>query len=1113
MTDALSDETPMDVDEETFVFPAAWRKFVLPRRGGSPGPVLATDAAGGEELMRAAKASIEAYTHPANDPELIAAATGYLADPTTGSATGAGVVAGLVAAHIGRNERERLPTVADAWVASRGVVFAAEAVVQLAGVQFDSTWTGGRRIDPRVLRHPGGGWTYFPHWEAVAGRVRAMLAVASEDEYATAIAALEGLRSQSPECRVATSFLLPTQRAWVDADCAELTRIGDQYLWKVLWCSASSGEQLGLLGPAVNPWWMAGDTTGLATATDGVGPAVAPHLLPALDSAHVDADRQRRILAAIARFPTDEAFASLIARLDRKYVTPAALEAARRFPRRALRLLAADGTRAAADLLRAHVLAHRELATAQLAGLAPTERARVEAILTESAPVPEAPARSLPPVLVTPPWTVKRKAAKPIVVDGLEFTGEPVIAWALGEQERWATPDLSPRWWRLNDSIETALEQYRAGTLRQDRQVSLMFTGPDELVASLLPDWRPGQLWGADLLLAPLIARHGLAALPVSLDLAGKVPTANSKLLLPYASVEVVAHMASLLGRLKSLRGLAMSWLERHWAYAARALVPAALGKAGPARRAAEEALRLVAVRHRDGVLAAADGYGQPARAGVEALLNVDPLRLLPARVPALPSWAEPGLLPRILLKDRSAALGDRATRHLCTMLAISKPGDVYAGVPLVRDLCDRHSLAEFGWALFNQWQLVGAPAKEGWPLQALRWLGDDETVRRLSPVIRAWPGTGGHAKALVGLDILTEIGSDLALMHLHSIARKVKFKALRDRAEQKVAEVAAGLGLTAEQLADRLVPDFGLDANGSLTLDYGPRRFIVGFDEQLKPYVADESGARRKALPKPGAHDDRQLAPAAYQRFSGLKKDVRAVAADQIRRLEAAMVAQRRWAAADFRDYFVAHPLLWHIVRRLLWTATVGDGEPVAFRVAEDRTFADLADDGYELPADATVGLAHPVLLGERVAAWSEVFADYAILQPFPQLGRPVYELTDDERAATGLGRFTGLKVATTTLLGLERRGWLRGEPQDAGVQAWMWRPTPAGRAVVVDLDPGIPIGAPDMLPDQMIHSIWVNGRPRGDWLPRNPSHRFGELDPITASETLRDLTEVLVR
>ncbi len=145
--------------------------------------------------------------------------------------------------------------------------------------------------------------------------------------------------------------------------------------------------------------------------------------------------------------------------------------------------------------------------------------------------------------------------------------------------------------------------------------------------------------------------------------------------------------------------------------------------------------------------------------------------------------------------------------------------------------------------------------------------------MRNLAPLIRAWPGEGGHTRAVAGLEILSTIGSDVALMHLHGIAQKVKFKGLKDRANEKMAEVAAALELRPEQLADRLLPDFGLDDTGSLTLDYGPRRFVVGFDEQLKPFVADAEGKRLKALPKPGAKDDAERAPEAYRRFSGLKR------------------------------------------------------------------------------------------------------------------------------------------------------------------------------------------------------------------------------------------------
>src|SRR5262249_36878220 len=42
-----------------------------------------------------------------------------------------------------------------------------------------------------------------------------------------------------------------------------------------------------------------------------------------------------------------------------------------------------------------------------------------------------------------------------------------------------------------------------------------------------------------------------------------------------------------------------------------------------------------------------------------------------------------------------------------------------------------------------------------------------------------------------------------------------------------------------------------------------------------------------------------------------------------------------------------------------------------------------DPARDEFALAEDATVRLAHPLHLGDAVAAWSELFADYEILQP----------------------------------------------------------------------------------------------------------------------------------
>ena len=60
-------------------------------------------------------------------------------------------------------------------------------------------------------------------------------------------------------------------------------------------------------------------------------------------------------------------------------------------------------------------------------------------------------------------------------------------------------------------------------------------------------------------------------------------------------------------------------------------------------------------------------------------------------------------------------------------------------------------------------------------------------------------------------------------------------------------------------------------------------------------------------------------------------------------------------------------------------------------------------------LPEGALIRLAHPVALGERLADWAEILADYEVLQPFAQLARPIMAFTERELTTGRLARFEG--------------------------------------------------------------------------------------------------------
>ncbi|NGY61003.1 DUF4132 domain-containing protein [Lentzea sp. NEAU-D13] len=1070
--------TPVVVDEDTWVMPKAWLRDVVRQRGFDPAPEFSVDsekaAEARQQVVDQSETIDRALSVKGSKEDLVKAAREHLAGQA--NPVGAAAIAAIT--------KSPLASV-HAWIADHGLAFAAAAAVQYMSLTFSEQWDERRgKWTGICLQHVRDGFQTSltePEGQLLTA-VRYAIAVADDESRAAAEAALEKL-DKTKDQKELRSYLMPERADWFAWVCRQPY---SPSRWWMLPSTARSAEDFEKAEQSVTR-----SASLLYTAVYVLGPAIAPLLAEGLDSDmyYQRADGRKQALKVLAALPTDEAFTILLDRLDQKYVRPAVLSAMAAFPARAARLLA-DRVSSSDDvrrLLSAHLMSNPSLEV-------PAEAAAVLAE-SEADVVPVASADQLPSLLASPPWLNRRKQVKPVVLKDLPVP-EGAVRWEAGEREQWL--EAGAEWLQDPDDWKKLLAEYKAGKIGYYHH-ELFLLAPDDEVRPLLADWQPVFSYGVEEWGKNIAARFGVDAAPALLRHVQSSPGGTGVVLLPFATPDVAAVMADWFARTKQPRRWGVEWLARHRDHAARLLIPAAASKPGIPRRNAETALRHLKSLGVD-VAAIAEECG--ARAAIDVVLSVDPLDVLPAKLPVIGEWADTRLLPQVLLKDRKHALSPEATGHLLMTAALSKPGDVYAGLPIVREALDPASLAAFAWAVFEQWQKAGGPSKENWALTALGWFGNDDTVRALAPVIRNWPGESQHARAVTGLDVLADIGTEVALSHLNSIAEKVPFKGLKTRAQEKVSQIAAELGLSRDQLSDRLVPRLGLDDAATLVIDYGPRKFTVGFDEQLKPFVLDPDGKRRKDLPKPGTKDDQELAPLEHKRFTGLKKDVRTIASDQIQRLERAMVDQRTWTAEEFHTVLAAHPLLWHLVRRLVWITA--DGE--SFRLAEDRTLASAEDDEFTLPESASVRVAHPVDLQDAAHAWGEVFADYEILQPFPQLGRPVH-LVPTADLLPHLKKYCDIAHPIGKILGLTKKGWVRGEPQDAGVECWITRPFPGGGALVARLDPGIAVGAIDVFPEVSFTDVWFSPSGHGAWsAPQNAPSTF-DVDPITVSELLSEL------
>jgi hypothetical protein len=196
------------------------------------------------------------------------------------------------------------------------------------------------------------------------------------------------------------------------------------------------------------------------------------------------------------------------------------------------------------------------------------------------------------------------------------------------------------------------------------------------------------------------------------------------------------------------------------------------------------------------------------------------------------------------------------------------------------------------------------------------------------------------------------------------------------------------------------------------------------------------------------------------------------------------------------FLEAFAAHPWMRHLAERLVFGAHDASGKLVAmFRVAEDGTLANEMDAEYKLPKDTHVSVLHPARMpNHAIAKWADVFGEYKLLQPFPQIARPVHVATDAEKKGTHIERFHGRPTTYGALRGLESRGW----------QRWMddvvrfVKPIADRSYVELVTEPGWhPSQTADDIEPQKITDVVF----------RHGNDTLGSLDPVVFSEIVYDL------
>lgn len=672
-----------------------------------------------------------------------------------------------------------------------------------------------------------------------------------------------------------------------------------------------------------------------------------------------------------------------------------------------------------------------------------------------------APTESLPAIFQNPPWKEKKSKKAKAITKAL--SPQPTTAqWfpdaiaeggpALGSDE-WLNSFFSNRYSPFTPEEEAMhLANFDAWlanpsqpcNLPRGWRLSSFSPQAQQKIAQL-------KLWDAMYIydrrdLVSLCSRwqrvFGLQLLPLILKVLSEGLCDVSYFLNYYYHPEFVPRVIMLWRRRKPVRKQMMAWMLRHANNVAMELIPVAMAK--PSTSDAERALRALCQQGaREQVRQAAAAY--QAETEVMARIDQDPLLILPASMPDLEvAW---GALPPIKLRN-GQLLNKDAWEVALTMIRISTQSDPYAGLEILKEICDPVSMAQ----LARTWHRMDDKA---WTYTALAVFGDDAVARMISKHLR----TGDPAPGIMDseLSILLSIGSDVALIELSRVAEKSRKDKVKRAAKTKLKELAEERGLSELELEDRLVPDLDLEADGGKVLDLGSRTLKIQLDETLQPYVCDSAGQRLAKFPPATKADDKAKYKEASETWKSLKSALEVLSKTQISRLQRAFVEGRHWEPEAFKCYLVEHPLMQHLSRRLLWQYQDGQ-QSTYFRVTEDGSLADQQENGWVLPEEGQIQLVHPIEMApEALAEWTRIFGDYQIAQPFDQLSRPTFAILPEEKEERSLKRFEDMEVPGKVLLGiLEQAGWHRGN-LDYGTHLYNWHIQVSGKYASISVNPAI--------------------------------------------------------
>lgn len=393
---------------------------------------------------------------------------------------------------------------------------------------------------------------------------------------------------------------------------------------------------------------------------------------------------------------------------------------------------------------------------------------------------------------------------------------------------------------------------------------------------------------------------------------------------------------------------------------------------------------------------------------------------------------------------------------------------------------------------------------------KSLVWLcslfPDSEMARTLrelaTTMFKKVPNYGIRNSKLANASLvaLSCMEGEMGIKEIATLRAKTKYNAAKVNIDRVFQKLADERGVSMNELAQLAAQDYGLTEVGCYREAIGDFTVTLSMTQVGKTKMLWlKDGTEQKSVPA-------EIKRSYQKRLTALKslaKDLQVASSTHAFTLEQMYLNPQEFAAANWKNRFIEHPVIGFLGRKLIWSAKTG--EQVQSFIWTEEGYVNEERDRIELGDDALITLWHPATASlQECVAWRDYLVDNEITQPFKQAFREIYLLTDAERETEDHSlRFAGHILNQHIFHALaQQRGWkqYRGGAWDGGSENEACKKLPYHNLEVEFEASGI-----DDYGSTNIYNCVSTGRLT--FFRKDKPVKLNKLDPLLFSEVMRDL------